>query len=198
MKINSNINKSFGADFTSLARVAFGLASAAFLAPAPALAAGGGDAGLSSLLFPIINFSIFSFLVSKIYKGNVAGLLKGRSLSTKEQLNKSANELRSATADFEVLRERLSNIDIEKRELFARYDTEGANQSRQILEAANLQAQRREADADRQVDAEASKAEKTIRSMTVQRAIQLAEARFRSEHSAESDSALRQDAINSL
>jgi len=193
---------STGRRLSTLALFPLGLSSGVLLAniliPEPAFAAGGEGAGLSSLFFPLINFSIFSFILWRIYNKNIAGLLRARSASTKEELNNSANKLQSATSEFEGLRDRLNNIDIEKRELFARFDTEGANQSRQILESANRQTRRKASDAERQVEAERSRAEKGLRSLTLEKALRLAEAKFKKEHGLNEDAALREEALRSL
>ncbi len=168
------------------------------LSPQLAFAAGGEAPALSSLIWPACNFAIFSFLLYRIYKKNVAGLLKSRAVSVKNHLGKAKKELVEAEENYQNLYDRLNNIESEKRELFARYDTEGAKLSKLILESANESSKRIDADSKRQVDSELNQTTKSLKQIAVKKAIALAEEKLRTGLTAEQDQKLRADALGCL
>jgi len=172
---------------------------AIFLAPSMALAAGGGEpAGLSSLLWPAVNFSIFVLVMRKLYRKHVSVLLRGRSASVKNHLDRARIDLAEAEESYQGLYNKLTNIEVDKRELFARFDTEGANLSKIILEQAGLQSQRVEADSKRQIDSELSQATKGLKRTAIEEAIKLAEAKLKDGLSVDQDKLLRSDALSAL
>ena len=166
--------------------------------PVSALAAGGEGASVASLLWPLINFLIFASLIRYLYKKHVAGLLKARSVSIEEYLGRSKSELLKAEEEYNSLCEKLRDIDADKREIFARFDTEGSKLSKVILENANDLAKRLEADAKRQIDSELNQETRKLKQEAIKLAIDAAQVKLAQELTPEQDKALRAEALSGL
>jgi len=165
--------------------------------PLDAYAAGGGGNPVMTLVWSIINFSLFFFLMLYIYKKNVARLVRARSARISEHLQRSKNALAEAEQEYSELKEKLNNIEGVKKDLFDRYNEEGRKQSTLLIEAGNSSAVRIKSDADRQVETELSQESKKIRKEVVSTAVGKARKQL-SSLSEDEDRKLRADALKNF
>jgi len=165
--------------------------------PLDAYAAGGGGDPVMTLVWSIINFSLFFLIMLFIYKKNVARLVRARSARISEYLQRSKNALAEAEQEYGELKEKLNNIEGVKKDLFERYNEEGRKQSTLLIEGGNSSAVRIKSDAERQVETELSQESKKIRKEVVSTAVGKARKQL-SGLSEDEDKKLRADALNNF
>lgn len=85
--------------------------------PQASFASAGGEhhsAGLSSLIFPVINFSIYFAVIVFLIKKFAPSFFKGRALSLREQIQRVGVELAGVSQEIDTIKERLSEVEKEK------------------------------------------------------------------------------------
>lgn len=97
--------------------------------------------GLSSLILPIINFSVFLALGIYLYKNKVRPMLISRSIDIETALNQAALEERKFEEELATLREALERVDDEEQDVLESFREEGIRSAedirRQMLDEVN-------------------------------------------------------------
>ena len=151
-----------------------------------------------SLVWPLANFSLFSFLILRIYRRSVVPLLRDRQISVTQALQESAEKLGNAEQELERVKCSLADISELQAEVVERLERDGQQQSAEIVRNAEAAAERSENDAVRRISGELRKAEEEVRREVIARATELARARLKDGLSDDDDSRLRRETVLSV
>lgn len=139
--------------------------------PSSAFAAGASfGTPLSNFIFSVINVALYAFLIRYLYNKHGRAALKARALKIKEHLQRSKAQIGESQQKYDGLKSKLEGIELEKKELFKRYDEEGRNQSTLVVSNAKDSSTRLGADTEKQIDNELSRTSKKIREEVVSKA----------------------------
>lgn len=153
--------------------------------PVSAFAAGASfGTPVSNFIFSVINVALYAFLIRYLYNKHGRSALKARALKIKEHLQRSKAQIGEAQEKYDGLKSKLDGIELEKKELFKRYDEEGRSQSTLVVSNAKDSSSRLGTDTEKQIDNELSRASKKIR----EEAVGKASAKARKQLSSLSDS----------
>jgi F-type H+-transporting ATPase subunit b len=171
-----------------------------FFIPQLVWASGGGEGsghepGLSTLIFPVINFVIYLGIMVFAYFKLAKGALRERSVSVEENLKRSAEALALAQSEFAEMVKRLDALELEKIRLRDEFREEG----RRMQEAIRAASEKTKADiqreAARRIENELKKAKADIRSEVVGLAARLARERLQRDLSGMQDQRLREETV---
>ncbi len=126
-------------------------------------AAGHAAAGLETLFWPVVNFVTYLFVMVYVYRKLAKPALLRRYQQVKSDLDRAAQELRLAQAEYSDAEERLKLIASEKSELIERYELEAKQMGETVIRNARAAAERSITDTARQIETEISQAEKELR-----------------------------------
>jgi F-type H+-transporting ATPase subunit b len=155
-------------------------------------------AGVETLIFPIINFTLFAFAVVYLYRKYGAPILMERRVQFETRLNSSQRLLVQAEQDLAAVSDRLASFDEERQEILTSLKREGEAMAEQILRNAQANAEAIDRDGKRRAEREYQQAVGELRRLVVEQASQKARRKLEQNLSAEDDRRLRQAAINSL
>ena len=130
-------------------------------------ATGHAAAGLETLFWPVVNFVTYLFVMVYVYRKLAKPALLRRYQQVKSDLDRAAQELRSAQAEYSDAEERLKLIASEKSELIERYELEAKQMGETVIRNARAAAERSITDTARQIETEISQAEKELRRESV-------------------------------
>jgi F0F1-type ATP synthase membrane subunit b/b' len=171
------------------------------LLTSPALAAGGAGhhaPGISTLLWPAVNFCLFCGLAVWAYGKLVRPALVERAVDVERQLNRSAELRAEAERELEAKKRRLEYLTSEKDEMVTRLEKEGEAIAREVIESAHDSVRIIAENAERRVAGELAGAKSEIRREVIERAGVIARDRVIRELSLDDDQRLRAEAVASL
>jgi F0F1-type ATP synthase membrane subunit b/b' len=144
-------------------------------------------ASLSTLLWPSINFVIFLFLMSNFYKKLARPVLRDYRIELESSAVRHQSEHSVLNAEFEQIKERLSEISEEKKDIVSELEKDGRDLSAVILSTANQQAERLTNQAKRRFSLEAQKIGGEARNALVGRVIDKVSDQLSGSFTAEDD-----------
>ncbi len=149
----------------------------------------------STLLWPVVNFSIYLAIFIYLYRKHVPQRLRARSIEIAEQLQRAAHSIHQAEHEFELLDRRMKQIEAEKSDLTAKLANETDSLIKVIQAEARGRVERLLKDNARQIDTELRAAEKELRRETALVALDAARDRLKRDLSGEIDRRLRQEVL---
>ena len=144
----------------------------------PALAEGSGEGASSTLLWMTINFSIYAAILFWVYRKHGVKALKARSIGVEQEINNSLEQKRLAEEQLLLSKQRLEDIELEKKDVLRALEQEGEHLSLEVIKAAKRGAEAMERDVSRQVQDELAKAQEEIREEVVRGAMAKAHQEF--------------------
>lgn len=162
--------------------------------------AGGADHATpwGTLVFPVINFSIFAYLVSLIVKKHVLPALEARKEHIEADLDESSKAAAEASARLTELRSRLENIDGEKQEILSSLDAQGRNMAKVIIANANEAAKHMAEETERHIKSEQTRAKTEVRRELILEASRIAREEIVKEMSPEVERKVRDKVLGVL
>lgn len=152
----------------------------------------------TTLLWPVVNFGIYFFILSWIYKKHGRPALLARTASVEQQLRHAASVRVDAERELADARERLDRIEEEKGQITQRLQEESKRMATQMLENARQAANNAELDVRRRIASEEAHAAADVRAEVIARAAKLARERLSVALSEEDDYRLRQETLRGL
>ena len=166
---------------------------------APGVEHGGhAPAGLDTLFWPTVNFVTYLFVMVFVYHKLAKPALQRRYQQVKSDLDRAAQDLRSAQAELGDAEERLKLIGSEKSELVERYQLEAKQMSDSTIRNARAAAERSIKDTARQIDTEISQSEKELRRESVLLATTLVRKRLQANLKDEDDRRIRKFVVSEV
>lgn len=154
--------------------------------------------GLSSLMWPSVNFVLFVVAAIFLYRKYAASLLRARSIQVEQELRRVAADLAAAVRELTTVRNRLVNIDHEKSEIIAHYRIEGQKMAEVIVSNAMKTADRMALDVGRHIEHELNQAKKETRRQILLLATKKAKGKLEKGLSANDDRRLREQVLRQL
>lgn len=154
--------------------------------------------GLSSLLWPAVNFILYVIAGIFLYRKYAAPLLRARSIQVEQELRKVVADLADAVRALTTVRNRLVNLDNEKLEIIAHYRNEGQKMAEVIVSNARKAADRMTIDVGRHIEHEFSQAKKETRRELLFLATKKAKEKLERGLSASDDRRLREQVLRQL
>lgn len=166
------------------------------ISPLPALASGGGEhAGISSLLFPTINFVTYLCLMTWLYINKVKPIMQKHKIDITNSLNKASDRLSNADKGLAEVKKRFALIDDECQEVQRKLDAETSELEQHILSEAEQMAKRIEDDTVKQVENYLMRASHEIRSEIVTQAVEKARFEIQNHLSDQEDVVVREQVL---
>ncbi len=154
--------------------------------------------GIGSLLWPVVNFGIYFFILSTLYKKHGRPALLARTAQVEQQLRNAASVRVDAERELAKAKERLERIDEEKAQITQRLEDEAVRMSTQMLENARQAANNVEHDVRRRIASEQAEANAELRKDVLTRAAKIVRERVSSALSEDDDYRLRQETLRGL
>ena len=154
--------------------------------------------GLGSLVWPVINFSLYISLIAFFYVRKGKGLLKDYQTQVINHVQRSQKEYNAAEAAYLEAFEKLQDIEASKKELTERLRVDGENIAAKILEETEESIGRMSKDTSKLIERELLRAKQQFRSALVVRAGEIARDSFEKKLSDSQDANLRKDTLACL
>ncbi|HQH29009.1 MAG TPA: ATP synthase F0 subunit B [Oligoflexia bacterium] len=158
----------------------------------------GHEAGLSTLIFPAINFVLYAGVIVFAYFKCVRKMLKQRSSDVAESLARAAQTLEQAQAELDDAKRRLAVLEKEKYALSGEFREQGRLMQESIKADSQKNAERIRRDTERRIAGELKKARAEIRQEVSELAAKLARMKLAQELSPEQDRRLREETVNAV
>lgn len=153
---------------------------------------------ISSLLWPLVNSSIYVAILIWAYKKYIRQELVNNAGKLQGLLDASKKLITTAESYLKEVSERHHQLNVERSKIIAEYQSEGEKTGRQLIQNAHLQLKVIEEGVERQVNSELNQAKNEIKLEVVTEAIKITRERIRSELSHEQDKQLRFRALDYL
>lgn len=153
-------------------------------------------AGVGTLLWPVINFTLYAAIMVFGYKRLAAPALKQQRAEIQEQFETGRAQLADAQRALETIKARNENIEKERAQILAALEAEGGALAVAVLEKAVEDVGYKKGDLARRMLAEQSKLRLELRQAVVRRAALEARAALSEDLDAQRDMRLRRDAIS--
>ncbi len=173
------------------------------LIPAVAFAVGsdhgdGHSAGISSLKFYIINFTIYAALIFYIAKKNLPSSWEARRKSLEASIHSSREKMDTLEKSYSEAKAKLLKVDDDIKNIRVNIAAETKREVEEIAQSAKLAVQRIEKQIVDTLGAEQRSFENEMRRIYTESALKLAEEKIKSQINAESDKSLRDSTINNI
>ena len=171
------------------------------LLPGAAWAAGGGhheDVNWTELGFAFFNFAVFVGGLVFLLRKPLREFLSHRRATLEENIQEGARLRTEAEAELNELKARLSNLDRERDEIFARYREEGELERARILKRAQETAEAMRREIRHRLEQEARSLRRELLKTAVDSALRNAEEILRAELTAQDRVRLADDYIEKL
>ena len=197
------IDKTYSKPSLSLFSICLLVLIAAGVFPEFVLAAGGGhDAahspGISTLMWPVVNFSIFAWIMAWVYRTKVVPLLRDRRMQVEKSMQDAAGRLQLADEQLKAGRQKLDQIETLRATVIADLERDGENQSALMAENAQAAARRIGEDAVRRIAGDLRKAKEEVRREVILKAAELARFELQQSLSDDDDARMRSEAVRSV
>ena len=169
---------------------------ALFVFVAPAYAAGTGKP--AHIMWPIINFSIYSTLITLLYFKKIKPALRVRKEKVIASIQSAGTELTQAEAELEAVESRLATLPAEKEDLVKKYAFEAEKMTEQVIQDAESQAKKIAEDVERLIENEFLNAKRSVQESLVSEAMERARKELTTSLNDKEDKTLREKALKQL
>jgi F0F1-type ATP synthase membrane subunit b/b' len=150
-----------------------------------------------TLLWPTVNFLIFFFLCVHFYKKLARPVLRDYRIELESAAVRQQNEHSTLSSEFEQIKERLTEVSEEKKEIISELERDGRDLSAVILSSSNQQAERLSNQAKHRFALEAQKISGEAKKVLLNRVMQKVSDQLSGTFSAEDDASFIKKTIDS-
>ena len=154
--------------------------------------------GIETLLFPLINFLIFSSIFVWLYRRYGAPLLRQRRAEIEQMINKWTGQLGQLDRELADVNDQLSSFEAERARMLGEFEVEGDKIAAEIALSTRSAIEALERETKRRISREYGVAEDEIRSEVVRRGAASARKTLFADLSSEQDRRLREEVIERL
>ena len=156
------------------------------------------SAGISQLIFPVINFSIYLGIGAYLYKKHGAKILLQRSKEVVANIAKSQSEMRAAESELSDANDLIAGLEDEKQSILDSYREEGRVLAEQIVIQTKEAARIRMSEIDQKILQEKNSLAQEVRQQILTQAQILVSKKLKEEITTELDQKLRESVIDSI
>jgi F0F1-type ATP synthase membrane subunit b/b' len=160
--------------------------------------AAAGHVAWGTLVFPVLNFSLFLFLFSILIRKFVLPAIESRKEHIEIDLDESTAAADEASGQLKSLRTRLENIDGEKNEILTELDAQGRKMAQVIIANGRETAKRMAEETSRHIVSEQARASAEVRRELILEASRLAREEIVKEMTPEVERRVRDKVLDAL